>query len=296
MKRLTVLSTAFVLMSAARAGDSPLSGRPGLTAAGARQVVAAAAAQARKSNSGGAIAVVDEGGNLIHLERLDGTFAASAGISIGKARTAALFQRPTKAFEEIIAKGRTAMVALPDFTPLQGGIPILVEGKLVGAIGVSGATSAQADEEIALAGAEAAKSFGTGSVAERPQPAVASFEAARVAAAFARGAPLLETESYKVHASRREAPGMAEVHLKDTDIIYVLEGAAVIVTGGNVVDEKTTAPGEVRGAAIRDGETRRLAKGDVVIVPDGTPHWFKEVTGPLTYYVVKVPTGCGGAQ
>src|SRR5581483_3475043 len=109
-----------------------------------------------KNNApGGVIAVVDEGGNLMALERLDGTFAAGANISIGKARTAVLFKRPTKAFEDIIKNGRTAMVALPDayFTPLQGGVPITVDGQIVGGVGVSGASSAQQDEELAMAGA-----------------------------------------------------------------------------------------------------------------------------------------------
>jgi glc operon protein GlcG len=99
--------------------------------------------------------VVDEGGNLVAVERLDNTFAAGANISIGKARTAALFKRPTKFFEDVINKGRTAMATLPDFTPLQGGIPIIVDGQVVGAVGVSGAASAQQDEELAIAGANA---------------------------------------------------------------------------------------------------------------------------------------------
>jgi glc operon protein GlcG len=86
---------------------------------------------------------------------LDNTFAAGANISIGKARTSALFKRPTKVFEDIINKGRTTMVALLDFTPLQGGIPIIVDGQVIGGIGVSGAASAQQDEEIAIAGANA---------------------------------------------------------------------------------------------------------------------------------------------
>jgi glc operon protein GlcG len=86
---------------------------------------------------------------------LDNTFAAGALISIGKARTAALFRRPTKAFEDIINKGRTAMTTLNDFTPLQGGVPIVIDGQIVGAVGVSGAASAQQDEEIAVAGANA---------------------------------------------------------------------------------------------------------------------------------------------
>ena len=130
--------------------------RNALTLDGAKKVIGAAVAEAKKLNApGGAIAVVDEGGNLIAVERLDGTFAAGANISIGKARTAALFKRPTKAFEDIINKGRTAMTSLTDFTPLQGGVPIMVDGQIIGAIGVSGAASAQQDEDLALAGAAA---------------------------------------------------------------------------------------------------------------------------------------------
>jgi glc operon protein GlcG len=81
---------------------------------------------------------------------------------------------------------------------------------------------------------------------------------------------------------------MAEIHQDDTDIIYVLEGAATFVTGGSVEGGTAIAPREIRGAAIRGGETRRLARGDVAIVPNGTPHWFKEVSAPFNYYVVKV--------
>ena len=111
-----------------------------------------------KSAPGGAIAVVDPAGTVIYLERLDGTFANASAVSIGKARTAALFAKPTRFFEESVNKGRYAMLdvaAVAPFTPLQGGIPILVDGKVVGAIGVSGAASAAQDEEIAIAGAAA---------------------------------------------------------------------------------------------------------------------------------------------
>ncbi|MBW4521914.1 MAG: heme-binding protein [Scytolyngbya sp. HA4215-MV1] len=132
--------------------------RKALTLEGARQVVAAAEVYAHSKNApGGAIAVVDEGGNLILVERLDNTFAAAANVSIGKARTAAIFKHPTKFFEDAIKNGRTSLIAMPDFTPLQGGVLIEVEGQIVGAIGVSGATSAQQDEEIATAGANAFK-------------------------------------------------------------------------------------------------------------------------------------------
>ena len=120
---------------------------------GAKKVIAAAVDYAKKNNApGGVIAVVDEGGNLMALERLDGTFAAGANISIGKARTAVLFKRPTGFFEDIIKNGRTAMVAVDVFTPLQGGVPITIDGQIVGGVGVSGASSAQQDEELADGG------------------------------------------------------------------------------------------------------------------------------------------------
>lgn len=112
--------------------------------------------------------------------------------------------------------------------------------------------------------------------------------------AFAQGRPLIEENNYKVHASRRQTPGEAEVHMKDTDIIYVLEGTATLVTGGRTVEPRTTAPEEIRGRSIDGGEERRLAKGDVLIVPSGTPHWFKEVGAPFLYYVVKVRQESGG--
>ena len=130
--------------------------KKGMTLEAAKRVIAASVAEARSKNApGGAIAVVDEGGNLVAVERLDNTFAAGASISIGKARTAALFKRPTKAFEDIINKGRTAMTTLNDFTPLQGGVPLVVDGQIICAVGVSGAASAQQDEELAIAGANA---------------------------------------------------------------------------------------------------------------------------------------------
>src|SRR6266704_872347 len=133
--------------------------KKGLTLDGAKKVIAAAVAEAKRLDApGGVIAVVDDGGNLMALERLDNTFAAGANISIGKARTAVLFKKPTKVFEEIIRNGRTPMIALNDFTPLQGGVPVLVDGEVVGGVGVSGAASQQQDEELAIAGANSVKS------------------------------------------------------------------------------------------------------------------------------------------
>ena len=81
---------------------------------------------------------------------------------------------------------------------------------------------------------------------------------------------------------------MSEVHELDTDIIYVLDGTAAFVTGGKSVDPKMVAPNEFRGTMIDGGETRQLVKGDIVIVPKGTPHWFKQIDGAFLYYVVKV--------
>jgi len=264
-----------------------------LTIEGAKKVIAAAVAYAKKNNApGGVIAVVDEGGNLMALERLDGTFAAGANISIGKARTAVLFKRPTKAFEDIIKNGRTAMVALPDayFTPLQGGVPITVDGQVVGGVGVSGASSAQQDEELAMAGASAVSADMKMSAAMPMSGPVLFFDNTQVSASFSKGAVLLngENRNYMVHTSRRDKPGLAEVHTLDTDIIYVMEGTATFVTGGSVVEAKEIAPNEIRGSRLEGGDTRQLSRGDVIIVPNNTPHWFKEVNGAFLYYTIKV--------
>ena len=178
------------------------------------------------------------------------------------------------------------MVALPDslFTPLQGGVPIVVDGQVVGGVGVSGAASAQQDEELAIAGANALANKTTAG-------AISYFDKDQVSAAFAKGAVLVNGENgrnFMVHASHREKAGLAEVHELDADIIYVLEGSATFVTGGTVLEPKTVEPFEIRGSSIQNGETRRITKGDIIVVPSGTPHWFKEVPGPINYYVVKV--------
>lgn len=283
MKRPYILIMAILSIMLHGAASAQVATKKSLTLDGARQVIAAAVAEAKRLGApGGAVAVVDDGGNLMAVERLDGTFAAGAAISIGKARTSALFKRPTSFFEDIIKNGRTPMVALNDFTPLQGGVPLAVDGQVVGAVGVSGAASAQQDEELAIAGAKALQ-HSTGSREE-----VTYLNGNSVAAAFKKGMPLFENGRYKVHASHRDKPGMAEVHMTDTDIIYVLAGTATFVTGGTVVDGQQTEPAEIRGTSIANGEARRLAQGDVVVVPNGTPHWFKDVKGPFNYYVVKV--------
>ncbi len=110
----------------------------------------------------------------------------------------------------------------------------------------------------------------------------------KVAAAFAKGGPLLETSAYKILAGRRDKDGQAEVHARDTDIIYVVEGTATFVTGGETINGKETGAGEIRGDSIKGGESRRLSKGDVIVVPNGVPHLFREVQPGFLYYVVKV--------
>jgi glc operon protein GlcG len=279
-----IVLTIFFLLGANLIASAQIADRRSVTLEGARTVIAGAKTYAAKNNAqGGVIAVVDDGGNLVALERLDGTFTAGANISIGKAKTAVMFKKPTKFFEDVIKNGRTAMVALPDFTPLQGGVPIVVEGQVVGGVGVSGAASAQQDEELAVAGASA--------LGETRPSAVTFFDSKTVSDAFAKGAVLEDGsngENYMVHASRREKAGMSEIHELDTDIIYVLDGTATFITGGKSIDSKLVAVNELRGSMIDGGDTRQLKKGDVVIVPKGTPHWFKQVDGTFLYYVVKV--------
>jgi uncharacterized protein GlcG (DUF336 family) len=125
-----------------------------LTLEVAKKVAAAAEAEAMKRGSTVVIVVVDDGGYVVMLERLDDTQVASVEVGIGKARTAAIFRRPSKVFEDQVKNGRVAALALPGATPLQGGVPLIHEGKVIGAIGVSGNTP-QEDEDIALAGAAA---------------------------------------------------------------------------------------------------------------------------------------------
>ena len=147
-----VISVGLLLgASVAWAGDD-FPTKKVLTLAAAMKAAAAAQAEATKRGATVVIAVVDDGGHLILLHRLDDTQVASVEVGIGKARTAAIFRRSSKDFEDQIRSGRIAALALPGATPLQGGVPITVDGKVIGAIGVSGNTP-QEDEDIAKVGA-----------------------------------------------------------------------------------------------------------------------------------------------
>jgi glc operon protein GlcG len=125
-----------------------------LTLAAARRVIEACEAAARERGVGVVSVVVDDGGHVIQLSRMDAAQVASVEVGIGKARTAAIFRRPSRVFEEQVRNGRVAALALAGATPLQGGVPIAIGGVVVGAIGVSGDTP-QVDEDIAIAGANA---------------------------------------------------------------------------------------------------------------------------------------------
>ena len=250
-----------------------------LTLSAAEKIANAAELEARKRNATVVIVVVDDGGYPLVIKRLDGTQVASVDVGIGKARTAAIFRRPSRDFEEQIKNGRAASLVLPGATPLQGGLPLIHEGKT---IGVSGNTP-QEDEDIAKAGVIA-----FASALSVPSSSVTYLPADKVAPAFATGMNLVKAGNYKVDASHRDAPGVVEVHTKDTDIIYMLEGSATLITGGKLVDGKSIEPEEIRGRDTHGGESRVITKGDVIVIPNGTPHWFKEVKGPVNYYVVKV--------
>jgi uncharacterized protein GlcG (DUF336 family)/mannose-6-phosphate isomerase-like protein (cupin superfamily) len=253
-----------------------------LTLEAADKIAAAAETEAKKRKATVVIVVVDDGGYPLVLKRLNDTQVASVEVGIGKARTAAIFRRPSRDFEEQIKNGRVASLVLPGATPLQGGVPLIANGKVVGAIGVSGNTP-QEDEDIALAGAAAFDA-----ALKSPAPNVTHLPAKQVHAAFVKGMPLARGMNYKIDASHRDEAGIVEIHTRDTDILYMLKGTATLVTGGIVTDAKTIEPEEIRGRESAGGESRKITKGDVVIIPNGTPHWFKEVNEPVDYYVVKV--------
>jgi glc operon protein GlcG len=122
----------------------------------AKKMSVAAVAEAQKNKWNVAVAIVDNHGFLVYYERLDDTQTASPGIAVDKARTAAMFRRPSKAFEDVVGKGRVAVLGLPGATPIAGGLPIMSGGKVIGGIGVSGVTSEQ-DEQVARAGLDGMK-------------------------------------------------------------------------------------------------------------------------------------------
>jgi uncharacterized protein GlcG (DUF336 family) len=157
MLRRLALLMVLPLLATTLSAQTETYGSPIDTAA-AKKVAAAAIAEARKNNWTMAIAIVDPGGSLVYFEKMDGTQTGSVNIAIEKGRSSALFKRPTKAFQDIVAGGGEGLriLGLPGAVPVDGGIPIIVAGKIIGAIGASGGTSAQ-DGQVAKAGADSMK-------------------------------------------------------------------------------------------------------------------------------------------
>lgn len=147
------LSILAVSLAAADA-SAQLADKKALTLEAAKKVASAAEAEARKNNWRVVIAVVDDGGHLVYLQRIDETQTGSIRIAVQKARSAVAFKRPTKVWEDAVAGGRMAILGLDGAVPIEGGVPLVVDGKVVGAIGVSGVTAAQ-DGQTARAGADA---------------------------------------------------------------------------------------------------------------------------------------------
>ena len=146
---------AFALCAALSASaHAQLADKKALTLEAAKKAAAAAEAEAAKNKWTVVVAIVDDGGHLVYLSRIDGTQTGSVDVAIRKARTAQAFKRPTKVFEDAIAGGRTALLGLEGVVPLEGGVPITVGGQVIGAIGVSGVTSQQ-NGVVAKAGADA---------------------------------------------------------------------------------------------------------------------------------------------
>lgn len=151
VRKLTALSLLLAMPFAAQA---QLVDKKALTLAEARKAVVAATAEAKANNWNVVIAVVDDAGYLLSIDRLDNAQRPSVDIAVGKAKTAALFRRPSAALEEAINKGRTALLSADGYVFMQGGVPIIVNGDVIGAVGVSGVRSDQ-DEQVASAGVKA---------------------------------------------------------------------------------------------------------------------------------------------
>lgn len=151
---LALLVTLCVSLSAlGQSISADMGDKKTLTLTAAKKIAMAAEAEAAKNKWNVVIAIVDDGGHLVYLQRMDGTQTGSVEVAISKARTSQAFRRATKVFEDAIAGGRTAILGLDGALPLEGGLPLMLSGQLIGAIGVSGVTSQQ-DGVIAKAGAD----------------------------------------------------------------------------------------------------------------------------------------------
>jgi uncharacterized protein GlcG (DUF336 family) len=259
-----------------------------LTYEGARAVAEAAAAAGRERGVAPVTAVVDAGGDLVYVHRPDHAQVASVNVSTDKARTAAIYRRPSKDFEDQASEGRPSALHLARAVPLQGGIPIEEAGEVVGGVGVSGARSADEDNELAqIAAASLAQASGSVNGNGAGHDA-AFFSSDDLRAKFEQGGLLLDTNGYKIDAGRRDAPGEVEYHEDVVDVMHVVEGHATVVTGGEMVEPHEVAPGEKRASRVEGGSAQDLHAGDVLAIPNGVPHQFTDVSDPFLYFVVKV--------
>jgi uncharacterized protein GlcG (DUF336 family) len=258
---------------------------PAITFEGARFAAETAGAVAAQRGVHPVISVVDAGGELVYLLRPDEAQVASVNVTTDKARTAAIYRRPSKDFEDQASGGRPSAMHLARSVPLQGGIPIMHDGEAIGAIGVSGATSADEDNELATIGARALE---TAAGENGTANGAAFFSADDVKRKFEQGGLLLDSSHYKIDAGRREAPGEVEYHERVTDVMRVVQGSATVVTGGEMIEPHATGVGELRAPAVEGGTRHELHEGDVLAIPSGVPHQFVEVSDPFLYFVVKV--------
>jgi glc operon protein GlcG len=258
---------------------------PALTYEGARLAAEAVGAEAERRGVHPVVSAVDAGGALTYLVRPDSAQVASVEVTTDKARTAAIYRRPSKDFEDQASGGRPSALHLARAVPLQGGVPLTFAGEVVGAVGVSGATSADEDQELALIGAEA---FAAAAGSNGSANGAAFFPSDAVRQKFETGGLLLDTQRYKLDAGRREAPGEVEYHERVVDVMHVVEGRATVVTGGEMREPREVGPGELRAAGVEGGTTHELREGDVLAIPNGVPHQFLQVSDPFLYFVVKV--------
>ena len=141
----------------------------------------------------------------------------------------------------------------------------------------------------ALTGLVASVSVARAAGADAPPTDVLFFDHAKVDGMLAGpGGSLLNSSLYKVSVSRRTGPGIVEIHTHDTDVFYILQGTGTFVTGGTAVGQESAGPGQIHAKSIVGGTEHHLSKGDVIIIPHGTPHQFTEINGPFLYFVVKV--------
>jgi glc operon protein GlcG len=260
---------------------------PALTQEGSKLAADAIGAEAARRGVAPVISAVDAGGALMYLHRPDDAQVASVEVTTDKARTAAIYRRPSKDFEDQASSGRPSALHLARSVPLQGGEPIIHEGEVIGAVGVSGATDADEDRELALIGAEAAARSAASS-SNGSANGAAFFAASAVEDKFREGGLLLDTDGYKLDAGRRDQPGEVEYHERVVDVMHVVSGTATVVTGGEMRDAHEVAPGELRAPEVSGGESHELHEGDVLAIPNGVPHQFVDVSDPFLYFVVKV--------